>query len=183
MEIVILVLQLLFLVLIFISKSYFSKLFEGMAEEVIEKYKTNLDLNKSLVFEVLDKLGECWAEIYIFERGFKQIDEVLKAELSKGSYKSIADLPEQIKSGFTAQFEEQFICFNKGDRMLEKNRFWIDKQLYKEARDYHNCFLSYMAAFKANKDEKMKTCLKDMTKTKNTLEASIEELKKKFNLF
>ena len=175
-------------------------------------------LNIEFAKETMHKLGECWSEIYQFEREFKKVNNEfvwhylnqktssyelnpisqLELEINslfpippiksedyikerKEAQKDIANILNEAYSDehkvsskeheyFSLKFQKLFEKFEVPDTTLEKNKFWLPKNLYYYAREYHNCYLRYMFFFKQQDYPESLTCLKNMEDEKGNIE-------------
>lgn len=183
-------------------------------------------LNFELTKESIHKLGECWSEIYQFEREFKKIanefilhyltqreemkdfDSIAQLELEinslfpippqpiktveqieerKDAQEKVTEVVKEAYSGiheinpsdyeyFHLKFQKLFEKFEIPDTTLERNKFWLPKELYYFAREYHNCYLRYMFFFKKQELDECLTCLKNMEKEKSRIEEIVIEM-------
>ena len=179
------------------------------------------EINVEVAKETIARLGECWSEIYQFERDFKKInnefvfhylnqdtnnaklDDLSQLELEINSLFPIP--PEPIKSKtdiseretcresinevlmnaynnenhevsskeheyFLLKFQKLFEKFEVPDTTLEKNKFWLPRELYLYAREYHNCYLRFLFYFKREEYGESHKCLINMETEKGHVE-------------
>jgi len=147
-----------------------------------ESVKRNVELEFYVKKEQINRLGDCWAEIYQIEKRFFDIIKEIEKSSDKENFNhknKIVDLnskyPKDIfKFNLTSKEHEYFCNFFQelyndyigADLILEKSRYWLGDNLYKSARKYHDCFPSFFSFFKEKNYKQCGKCYKDMEGSK-----------------
>ena len=156
-----------------------------------ENIKKAIQLNFYVKQEQINKLGDCWAEIYTIEKQFfdilndieltanskrkRQINKAIKNQKISNSLKL---LTEKEHDYYKELFMKLLKEYNKSDFILEKSRYWLGDNLYKAGRAYHNCFPSFVNYFKSKDFIQCDTCYSDMVHAKAEVSTFVQAIQK-----
>lgn len=152
-----------------------------------ENIKKAIQLNFYVRQEQINKLGDCWAEIYIIEKQFFDILNDIKQTATKKKTKatknqnisnSLKALTEKEHDYYKALFVDLLKEYNKSDFILEKSRYWLGDNLYQAGRAYHNCFPSFVNYFIKKDFKECDTCYTDMEYAKEEVSTFVQKIQK-----
>ncbi len=171
-----------------------------------KQIESKISVNTSILKERISKLAACWSDIYIYEREFIKVNvEFVNHILSRAfdfakieiDLHYLMEDPQSKESDYYVQeayncarkylskrkykyflnkFMKVYEDFDKPDCTLESNKFWLGRNLYESARNYHNCYPKFMNFFQKKEFKYCQDCLLIMKRYKLDIEKATKEL-------
>lgn len=129
------------------------------ANKYIERFKSKQALYSELAKEKIKKIGECWQLAYEFEALIKGM--VRKAaEIQVLYIESKEEMNRKLIEEVGPAEERSKKLSNEFQMYVEKNRFWLGRELSDKFQKFHNTLMDYLDGFQEGNSEKLKTAEK-----------------------
>ena len=117
-------------------------------------------------------------EIYAHYRSPADYPKLAKNEAFRRLIEEV-NISEEEHKEFLEKFECPFDMFKEVEISMERNRFWLGKKLYKEAKIYHSYYPTFKKAFSQKTYLGCVNCLDKQMASRRTIEEIIEGLQEK----
>ena len=112
-------------------------------------------------------------------RNLDNLNSLLKTPEIKKFY-SPKGLERKIHIAHLKGLKKVFKIYKKADSILEKNRFWLGEEIYKEARKYHDCYPRFYEKFKNMDYSGCLECFESQREIAISIEDIVAKLQEKF---